>query len=291
VGVRRRRLSNVGRPERAVGRAVAWAATWAATCVGPAVVLFVAAPVRAGDLRVTPSAAWVGTFGLEINLGCDLADTLELGPTPPTVEGNYEACSIVASQVSIGPSGAVLVGGSRISIGDGFAVPDGASLELGLDPALGVEFTSTTTHSPNAESSYTARFYLRVDDLVLGEATRIDHLDGYDGTGQPLFRLVLRYESATGRKVFDLIASHDDGGVATVSPLPLTSGWNEVAIDWSSGSGDGHFLVSVNGTPPFGVTGLSNPLSRLDEIRWGAVDGILDGAGGRLQVDDYSSWR
>lgn len=268
---------------RGVGRAAAG--------VGVAVALCVAGPVRAGELRVTPSAAWVGTFGLEISMDCDLADTVELGPAPPTVEGYYEACSISASQVVVGPSGAVLVGGSRISLGEGFAVPAGASLELGLDPAMGVDFTSTTTHSPNAESSYAARFYLRVDDLVLGEATRIDHFNGYDGAGLPLFRLVLLYDSVSGRKAFELVASHDDGGVATVSPLALASGWNEIAIDWSSGSGDGHFLVSVNGAPPFGVTGLSNPLARLDEIRWGAVDGILDGVGGALQVDDYSSWR
>jgi hypothetical protein len=283
--MRRHPQPALARPVRAAAR------SWAVARAALVATLLVVGPARAGELSVTPSAAWVGTFGLEISLGCEPTDILELGPAPPTIEGYYEACSILASQVSVGPSGVVLVGGSTISIGDGFAVPDGASLELAIDSALGVGFTSATTHSPNAESSYAARFYLRADDLVLGEATRIDHLNGYDGTGQPLFRLVLRYESATGRKVFDLIASHDDGGLATVSPLPLASGWNEIGIDWSAGSGDGHFLVSINGSAPFGVTGLSNPLSRLDEIRWGAVDGVLDGVRGALQVDDYSSWR
>lgn len=250
-----------------------------------------AAPAaRASSLTVTPSAAWVGTFGLEVHLGCEMSDLLELGPAP-LLEGYHEACGIDATEVTVGPGGLELVAGMRVSLGEGFSVPSGVTLELGLDPSLGVEFTSTRTESPNAESRYAARFYLRLDDLAMGPGSRIEHLNGYDAAGRPLFRLVVRHDATLGRRVLDLVAHHDDGGEAIVSPLPLASGWNEIGIDWRSGPGDGHFLVSVNGAFPFGLTGLSNPISRLDEIRWGAVDGALAGVSGWLQVDDFSSWR
>jgi hypothetical protein len=245
-------------------------------------------------VTVSPDAAWVGTFGMRVDLGCDPSTPLELGPPAASIEGLYEECAIFASGIAVGPGGAVLRAGESIALGNGFQVPAGASFEAELDAAGGAGFAYTRTLSPLDEATYHAHFYLRVDDLVMADGDRIEHLDGFDGSGEKLFRLIVRKAAAGSGKVLDLAARHDDGGESTTAAgaaVALQSGWNEIEIYWVSGSGDGSFTVSVNRAPPAGLTALSNSGARLEEVRWGAIDGILVGASGFFELDDYSSWR
>ena len=266
-------------------RLLAGALAWLAT----------ATPAPAAELRVMPSAAYAGFFGLEIEVGTDCAapDQVVVSAPPAVLASDVLACrQIEASGVEV-TGDVTLTAGEVIALGEELRVTEGASLTVALDPRTASDFASIANSSPQAEATYRARFHLLLDGLSLVAGEEVEHFRGETDDGSALFRLVIRPDAGSSGHLLGLAALESAGWRETPAgqELALAPGWNEIEIDWVASDPAGHWLVSVNGAGFDGLSGLGNGSLRLDRIRWGAVDGLVSGAPGTLRVDGFSSWR
>lgn len=253
-------------------------------------------PSWAGSVGVTTTSAFAGTYGLEVVVGseCTVADSLALTSQPAQIEGTFEACfDLFAENLEVFGSGTTFRSGEVISFGEGFAVAAGAAFSAVIDTALSSDFGSVADPSPIAETVYHARFYVRLDDLMLGTDDEIEHFVAYSGSGEAQFVLTLR-KNPGGVDAVHLSARQDGGGVVAMTAgqeLPLAAGWNKIEIDWSADAGSGAFLVAINDGGFSGLTDLTNGAGSIESAHWGAVGGSVDSTSGILHIDGFDSWR
>ncbi len=254
--------------------------------------LIPAAETRAGSLRVDPDAAYTGEFGLELSV---CVDELDLPVAAGPIEGLFVACDLLtAAGVAVGPAGATLRAGQTIILEDGFSVLAGSALSAGTDPALASGVSSVRDASPSADPASKVRFHVNVDRLTLGSGDRIDHLSGFSTGGALQFRVSLVPGAAPGEVRLALAARLDGGALAETAPgqeALLAGGWNLVQVDWRAGAGTGVLRVAVNGGPFTGLAGLLNSTASVDDLRWGAVDGMATESWGVLLLDDFAQWQ
>jgi hypothetical protein len=249
---------------------------------------------RQGSLQVTSAAARLGARGLEATAGtsCAAPDQLVLEPPSTTaLQGTHLACrEIVASGVEVVAPGATLRAGESIRLDDG--VFTSGDLALEIDPTL-TPFSAVKDDSPTAETSYVADFHLRLDDLILGPADRLEHLVASAAGGGPTFRLVLESDGAGG--VEALLEARRDDGTFAVTPagqqIPIAAGWHHLRLAWQAGPGSGSLTLTLDGAPVAQLTGIANGARRVDMVEWGAVGGTLDATSGSVDLDAFSSWR
>ena len=257
-----------------------------------ALLLLVASPMTAADLEVRPSAAAVGSFGLDITLGstCSSGDNVTLS-SPPILDGDFEACRVLeVLTVEVG-SDASFVAGESIGFVADFAVPAGASFSAVTDALMPGEYAAIVSEAPIAEQTFNARFHLRLDSLSLAEGEEIDNLQAIAGDGSVAFRLIVRRQA--GQNLLVLAAQHGGGEILTPTgqEIVVPIGWNLVELDWRAGAGDGQLLMALNQSAFGGLSALDNPVTDVERFRWGAVDGSFSGSPGRLEVDGFSAWR
>ena len=245
--------------------------------------------------QVTPEAAWEGEYGLEIPVGRNCTDDeILIGPQPEPISGEFVACvRIEATGVEVaGGESAVLRAGQEIVLGDGFRVAAGASFAASIEPAVAGELFYLQDHAPSGETSYSARFALNVDALLLGAGNEVEHLAGYSGEGTEQFALTIRPQGAD--TVLGLRARKDDGTYQETpggSGLQLAPGWNTIAVVWRAAEGAGELRVALNGGGWAGLTGLDNDQARLDRVRWGTIGGVMDESSGKILADGFTSTR
>jgi hypothetical protein len=245
-----------------------------------------------GSLQVQAGSARLGSHGLEATAGTSCAgpDSLVLEPPTTTIQGTHEACrTISASGVEVVSPGATLRAGESVDLGNGFFTSD--ELVVEIDPLL-TPFSSVEDRSPTAESSYVADFHLRVDNLTLGAADRLEHLVAKGSGAGVSFRLVLQSDGASGIEAL-LEARRDDGTFAATpagQEVAIAAGWHRLRLAWLADAGAGSLALALDGTPAGELTGLANGARRVDSIEWGVVDGSLDGASGSIDLDAFASW-
>ena len=247
---------------------------------------------RAGSLAVVSGAARLGTRGLEAGAGssCASPDTLDFGPPQATLQGTHEAClEITAADIQVIAPGATLRAGEAIRLGEGFVASDDLTVEI--DPLL-TPFSAIADHSPTAESSYVADFHLRLDDLTLGAADRLEHFVARSSTAGVTFRLVLLPDGAGGIEAV-LEARRDDGTFATTpagQEVAVSTGWHHLRLSWRAGAGSGALSLGLDGVLAGELTGLANGARRVDSVEWGVVGGDLDATSGSTDLDGFASW-
>jgi hypothetical protein len=173
-----------------------------------------------------------------------------------------------------------------------FSVASEVDFTAVIDPSLPSPFAWVQDDSPTAETTYNAVFYLRLDALDLAVDDELDHFVGYSSNGDAQFRLVLRKNPILPENRLAILAREDSGGfVEHTLDFPLPAGYNRIEIAWRAGAGDGEFLVSINGAPLEGLTGLNNDGSQIDFVKWGAVGGTLTSTTGAMLLDEFVSLR
>ena len=245
----------------------------------------------AGALDVLASAAFSGNFGLRVTVGATCTGN-DLVVATGTVSTDQLACdTITAGNVEVVAPGSTFIAGDVITLQNGFSVASGASFTALIDPFVKLPFAYVRDDTPAAETTYNAKFYLRLDSLTLSASDEIGHFNGYSANGNPQFRIVLRTSLSENRVA--IFAWDDDAGALVEHSVDflLPLGFRSVDLSWRAGSGDGEFLVSIDGAAPDGLTGLNNGSSRIDFVRWGAVDGTLASSTGSMELDEFSSWR
>jgi hypothetical protein len=272
------------------GRAIAPSAGWVLGCL-----TLLAGPVSSGSLDVNPTAASEGSEGLEVTVGpvCTEDDVVISGGT---FQGDSTiACdSLMASNVQIVAPGATLKAGNVVRLGNGFSVAAGATLTTVVDSQFVSSFAYVQNASPVGEDSYLGHFSINLSPLTMVSGEIIHHLKGYSAAGVVQFRASLQRNVADTENHLVIAVRKDDG---TLEQLPtgflLPAGYNRVTLWWRAGNGDGQFLAGINGAAPSGLTNLINDTSRIDYVRWGAVDGSLSSSTGSFYLDDFwsSRWR
>ena len=245
----------------------------------------------AGILEIVGNAATVGDAGLQVTAGvtCVQDDVVVPGPS---VNSDQLACNTVtAGNVQVISPGASFTAGTSIRLLPGFSVASGAPFNAGVDPFVATAFAFVQDDNPNAETTYNARFDLRLDSLNIAVNEDIGHLNGYSADAILQFQVVLR--RVAGQNRLALLARDDVAGamVEHFTDFQLDAGTNAVQIKWVAGAGNGQFLVSINGLSMQGLTTLNNASSSIDFVRWGLVDGNLSLTAGFIELDDFFSWR
>jgi arylsulfatase A-like enzyme len=250
-----------------------------------------------GVVEATSGAAFEGNFGLQATLGsasCAGPHHRDLVPPPMTLTGEFEACvSVAVSGRQVVTPGATLRAGETIALGEGLSVASDVVFEAEIDSGLS-PFAWVEDVSPAAETGYSARFFLRLDDLALADGDRLDLFNGYSRAGIPEFLLTLRRDGVLERNLLELTARRNDGGLTVTPPgdeIVLPNGWIEIEVEWTAGYGDGHLWVSIDGGGFGGLSALENFDSRVDSVRWGAIAGAIESSSGRMQMDDFRSGR
>ena len=80
------------------------------------------------------------------------------------------------------------------------------------------------------------------------------------------------------------------GLAAAGQEIAISSGWHHLRLAWRAGAGDGSLSLTLDGASAGELTGIDNDTRRVDVIDWGVVGGILDAAGGSIDLDAFASW-
>jgi len=142
--------------------------------------------------------------------------------------------------------------------------------------------------SPGAKVRYRARFYVRVDELVLTAGDSVTVLAGYDLADALQFAVRIKREGTQIRLSY--AATNDGGGLVEADSsgeVTLADGWHIVEIDWSRGAGSGYLHVWCDLTLLSGLSGLNNGGGQIDYVRLGAVEGPGTPNAGYFDLDDF----
>jgi hypothetical protein len=245
--------------------------------------------VGAGGLAITADAAYTGSYGLEVTVesSCAAADPVVLTDQTVSTPWGVESCNSITagSNFVVGEGGdVVFAAGEGIVLTNGFSVQPGGGLTAAIDASLTYS-AFVQDDSPASEVSFNAQFFLNLDSVILGGADELEHLVAYDLGGTPQLRLVIQSGPELVLEVRD-----DAGGFNPTAAIGLSSGWNEVVLNWEA-TASATASLTVNDGPPVDLTGLDTDARRIDFVRWGVVGGSLFDSSGTVLQDDYSSWR
>lgn len=143
-------------------------------------------------------------------------------------------------------------------------------------------------NAPEAETRYHARFYFRLDGIVMGRNDDFDLFAGLDGADTEWFRLQVA-RVGTQYEVRWFAADNMKSVTKGTSGVSLTDGWHWVEVDWKAGAGDGFLNVTVDGSTPNNLTNLINDQGAIDKVRLGLLEGDIDETTGYVDFDDFVS--
>ncbi len=269
--------------------------------LGYLLILMLADPLftNAGTLDVTSSAAYDGNYGLRVNVGSSCSGPAELGLHDQTISGPavHEACRTILSSATdiVPPEQVTFRAGERIVLDEGFAVLSGARFEASIESHL-VPEAWLEDRSPRAERRYAAGFFVRLDNLVLGDSDHLDLFTGRAADGSSWLWITAMKNVLLDETRLVVRARRNDGSFATtegVSEVAAPTGWTWISLDWKSAqpdAEDGYLHLYVGSVLFATLTPLSNSNGRIDTVRLGA-DSVSAGVSGSFDLDAYRSRR
>jgi hypothetical protein len=87
-----------------------------------------------------------------------------------------------------------------------------------------------------------------------------------------------------------LRARDDLGTPYETTAVPLSPGWNKVALSWQA-SPTAQISLAVNDGADVELPVIDTEHARIDTVRWGVVGGTLAASAGTLAMDQFASWR
>ena len=266
---------------------------WGGSAIAVLLAVACLRPAAAGTIEVNAGAAYGpggDGFGAEITLvdTCISPDDRTVD-APPQIQGFFGACDeLLVQGVEVVGTGTLLQAGQSIALGEGFATAPGAELTASLGTPLS-PFAYVTDDSPSAATLYSAGYRLDLGGLTIGDGDTIASLVGLSSDGVEHFRVVLSRNLVAGEDRISVRAREDGGGELDGQERVLPAGYNLIEIRWAAGPGNGSFLLAINGSIFTGLTGLDNDQARIDQVRWGAVDGSVGASSGSLAQDEFAS--
>ncbi len=167
----------------------------------------------------------------------------------------------------------------------------------GLD--IGITDTTPTyveTDSPQSETRFRARFYVKSTLLTLGSGESLVVMSAVGG-GNDQVRVIVE-ESGGAKYLFFEVRTDAGSYTKTATGVELPDGWRAIEFDWQASDGsdngaldfwmDGWSAAELSAT---GLSGLDNNDQTIDYARMGAVSGIQAGTSGNVFFDDFEAHR
>lgn len=282
-------------PRSKIVSASADTATLGLALLGLMVVL--CAPASASSLSVIGAAAAAGNYGLRVTVGSGCSgDNNFVVPDGSISGGTFEGCSTVsAGAVEVSSGTVTFRGGRQVILKNGFSVASGASFTAQIDSSLPRE-AFVGDHSPVAETTYSATFSAKIDNLSLGSSEEMELFTAYDSLGTPQLRVMLKFNAMLSEKRMFVEARQDNGSFASTAgnEALVSNGWHTVQINWSAASGvgqnDGQLDFLLDDVAQPGLSSLDNDLATVDFIRWGGI-GVEVNTTGSVDLDEFTSSR
>jgi hypothetical protein len=181
-------------------------------------------------------------------------------------------------------TGAVSVIGAAAMDGDGFGMAADIS---------GGTASYVTDGTPDAETSYHARFYFNPNSALSSNNQPITLLDGRDATDTSIFRVEYRRRNQQG-------GTYEVRGVVLTAGGEETTAWmdindisaNAIELAWESGAA-ATFSLTTHGGLQESLTGLDTSAYALDSVRLGPSGGagLSGSASGSVYLDAFVSTR
>lgn len=251
-------------------------------------------PESGVGLSVTPDAAFIGDYGLRLELGsCPYEEELILPDQSIFGTEAFVGCDTIrAYDVDLEPGAWVtFTSGGKVELGNGFSVAAGARLVVGIDPALGLN-RYLQDNSPEIASSYSAEFSFDASELTFEPDASFDILIGYNPAGTPVFRVSLSYDETQSVVVATSYSLRSDyvTWVPRIRPLDPEDKYIEVQWFAESTSEVGRTLLcSRDGV---GNRGCSYQYHYLADVIGFVRLGVMDREGavsGTLLLDQFAS--
>lgn len=234
--------------------------------------------------------------------GCSSPDDVVVPDQVVSSSQTFEGClTLSADNVDISGSADVTFQASeQITIGNGFSVGSGVSFVARVDRGVAGD-AFVEDQSPNNETRYVARFYVKLDSMSLPASEQFQHFIGLNGSGQPQFRIVFAHNMAMNEDRVYVEARRDNGTFAStegVNELVIPSGWHAIEVDWtaasSGGANDGSLVVCLDDDGSRmsceQLTSIDNDQGRVQTVQWGAQE-VGDTTAGSVDLDDFDSRR
>jgi hypothetical protein len=184
------------------------------------------------------------------------------------------------------------------------SVTDSGSLSVtpaaALDGSFGLQAEINDNNSiyviddtPDAETSYRARFYLDPNSISMADKDAFYVLNGYNSS----LAEVLRVEIRLFKAVYQLRASarSDSNSWTTSDWVDLIDVPQVIELSWraatTAGANNGSLILWVDEVQSANLTRIDNDTRRIDQIRLGAVAEIDIGTRGILYFDAFASTR
>jgi hypothetical protein len=148
--------------------------------------------------------------------------------------------------------------------------------------------------SPNGESRYRARFYVKPSSLTLANGTKVKLLNAtQDSLLRKLVTLTLRHQGAK----YQIMAQvrQDDESVVKTNWLKLRNAGSTVEFEWRKPSGtdahDGKLRLWIDQVLVATLTGIDNDVGGVDSVQLGILGGLAASSSGTLYIDHFESRR
>ena len=146
--------------------------------------------------------------------------------------------------------------------------------------------------SPSQDARYRARFYIKLDNLILPDGDRIQLFGGFDANQEPVFTVEI--VSDGGLMYLDLVAYQSNGStrsLASEQRQAMMPGYHTLEVDWAAGVGNGFMALWLDGLGRPGLESLNNPGLGVELVRIGSLDNASAGTFGYFDIDDFVSTR
>lgn len=149
-----------------------------------------------------------------------------------------------------------------------------------------------TDLTPAQDGSYHARFYFNPNSALTGNNQAYTIFAGLDAANATIFRVQFRRQNAAGGTYQIRASALSGGGFANTNWFNISNNaphWIEIA--WTSGANTSFALYIDSTTAAQTLNGLNTNANKLEAVRLGPSDGLVNAASGTLYFDAFVSKR
>ena len=211
-------------------------------------------------------------------------------PTPTPTAGSdlifadgFESGNLTAWSSNANDGGDLAAAGNAALVGN-------FGLRATIDDTNAIYVTDDT---PNAESSYRARFYFDPNTISMANNNAHFIFFGYSGASTSILRVNFRF--ASGAYQIQAGGRNDGNGWSNTNWQLISDAPHFIELNWqaatSGGANNGTLTFWIDGNQVAMLTNIDNDTRRIDRVRLGAVSGLDSGTSGVYFFDAFESRR